>query len=265
METPSWSTFLYDRVMKVLIVEDETSAYENLKEILREIDPSIEVVANTESVARTVEWLRTNPLPDLIFMDIHLSDDSAFAIFNQIEVNTPIVFTTAYDQYAIEAFQVNSINYLMKPIKVSQVKQALEKFEKLSKASLMQYLAQMPLLAPTVKYKDKVLIPHKDKLVPVTLADVSFFYTADKSTTVYLNTGHTLPYSKTLEQIMAMLNPQDFFRANKQYIINRESVTDITIWFDSRLLITLATSVPERIYVSKNKAAEFKAWMINDY
>ncbi|MGL4325997.1 MAG: LytR/AlgR family response regulator transcription factor, partial [Tannerellaceae bacterium] len=92
--------------MKVLIVEDETSAYENLKDILHEIDPSIGVVANTESVARTVEWLRTNPLPDLIFMDIHLSDDSAFAIFNQIEVNTPIIFTTAYDQYAIEAFQV---------------------------------------------------------------------------------------------------------------------------------------------------------------
>ncbi|MGL5703850.1 MAG: LytR/AlgR family response regulator transcription factor [Tannerellaceae bacterium] len=251
--------------MKVLIVEDETSAYENLKDILHEIDSTIGVVANTESVARTVEWLRTNPLPDLIFMDIHLSDDSAFAIFNQIEVNTPIIFTTAYDQYAIEAFQVNSINYLMKPIKTSQVKQALEKFEKLSKASLMQYIAQMPVLAPAVKYKDKVLIPHKDKLVPVTLTDVSFIYTADKSTAVYLNTGHSLPYAKTLEQIMVMLNPQDFFRANKQYIINRESVTDITIWFDSRLLITLNTPVPERIYVSKNKAAEFKAWMINDY
>ena len=126
--------------MKVLIVEDETSSYENLREILREIDPDIEVVGNTESVVQTINWLKTGIAPDLIFMDIHLSDDSAFAIFDKMEVETPIIFTTAYDQYAIEAFKVNSIDYLLKPIKVCEVKHAIDKFKRLSHTDVSRYL-----------------------------------------------------------------------------------------------------------------------------
>lgn len=250
--------------MKILIVEDETSAYENLREILYEIDPDIEIEANTESVARTVDWLRSNPSPDLIFMDIHLSDASAFAIFDKINVETPIIFTTAYDQYAIEAFKVNSIDYLLKPIKSSAVEQALEKFRKLTQNDLEKYLERLLLLAPPRKYKDKLLIPYKDKLLPVNLEEVSFFYTSDKNTIVYLNNGTHYPYAKTLEQIMNNLDPSTFFRANKQFIINRESVKNITIWFDSRLLLSLNMDSPEPIYVSKNKASEFKSWIIND-
>lgn len=251
--------------MRVLIVEDETSSYENLREILREIDPDIDVAGNTESVVQTVNWLKMNPAPDLIFMDIHLSDDSAFAIFDKMDVEIPIVFTTAYDQYAIEAFKVNSIDYLLKPIKVSDVRRAIDKFERFNHNDISHYLSQLMQLAPSSRRKAKLLIPHKDKLIPVDLNDISFFYTTDKNTFLYLRDGTHYPYSKTLEQIMTTLDAGNFFRANKQFIVRRESVTSITIWFDSRLLVTLDTEVPERIYISKNKAAEFKAWLTAGY
>ena len=251
--------------MKILIVEDETVACENLINILAEIDPSIEVIGNTESISQTVFWLQTNPAPDLILMDIHLSDGSAFSIFESIEVETPIIFTTAYDEYAIDAFKLNSIDYLLKPIKADELKRALLKFGKWTRTEVAQYLSQMAGLNPTPKYKDKLLIPVKDKLLPVDLNDVCHFYTTDKNTCVYLKDGNYYSYSKTLEQIISTLNPTDFIRANKQFIIARHCVKDITVWFDNRLLVTLCTETPEKIYVSKNKASEFKTWMVCDY
>ena len=250
--------------MKVLIVEDETAAYESLVEILKEIDASIEVLGNTESVRQTVDWLQKNPDPDLILMDIHLSDGSAFLIFEHTVVEVPIIFTTAYDEYAIEAFKVNSIDYLLKPIKSEELERALHKFKKWTQTEVIQYLSRLAQLTPATKYKDKFLIPIKDKLLPVDLREVSYFYTTDKNTHICLKDGTSYPYSKTLEQIYASLNPADFYRANKQYIIARNSVKNITIWFDSRLLITLDTDVPERIYISKNKASEFKEWIVNE-
>ncbi len=249
--------------MRVLIVEDETSSYENLREILREIDPEIEIAGNTESVVQTVRWLKENLAPDLIFMDIHLSDDSAFAIFEKINVEIPIIFTTAYDQYAIKAFKLNSIDYLLKPIKVSDVRHAIDKFRRFEHNDVAYYLSQLTQLTSSVsKRRRKILIPYKDKLIPVNLSDIAFFYTTDKNTFVYLSSENThFAYSKTLDQIMATLDPDIFFRANKQFIIRRENVVNITIWFDNRLLVTLDTAVPERIYISKNKAAAFKAWL----
>lgn len=249
--------------MKVLIVEDETAAYESLVAILKEINSSIEVLGNTESVTQTVNWLRSNPNPDLILMDIHLSDGSAFLIFERILVEVPIIFTTAYDEYAIDAFKVNSIDYLLKPIKSEDLTRALNKFAKWTQTEVIQYLSRLAQLTPTTQYKEKLLIPIKDKLLPVDLHEVSFFYTTDKNTQVCLKNGNSYPYSKTLEQISISLNPSDFYRANKQYIIARNSVKNITIWFDNRLLITLDTNVPERIYISKNKASEFKEWIVS--
>lgn len=249
--------------MKVLIVEDETAAYESLVAILREIDSTIEVLGNTESVTQTINWLRNNPNPDLILMDIHLSDGSAFLIFERILVEVPIIFTTAYDEYAIDAFKVNSIDYLLKPIKSEDLARALNKFAKWTQTEVIQYLSKLAQLTPTTQYKEKLLIPIKDKLLPVDLHEVSYFYTSDKNTQVCLKNGNSYPYSKTLEQISISLNPSDFYRANKQYIIARNSVKNITIWFDNRLLITLDTNVPERIYISKNKAAEFKEWIVS--
>ncbi len=250
--------------MRILIVEDETAAYENLVDILAEIDPAIQIAGYTESISQTILWLQSNQLPDLILMDIHLSDGSAFSIFKSIQLETPVIFTTAFDEYAIEAFKVNSIDYLLKPIKVEELRRALEKFKKWTRQDILQYLSQIIHLHPATKQKDKLLIPVNDKLLPVDLNEISCFYTTDKSTRVYLKDGRHYPYCKTLDQIAVSLNPADFIRANKQYIIARNSVKNITIWFDSRLLITLEIDAPERIYISKNKASEFKAWMARD-
>ena len=249
--------------MRVLIVEDETTAFEYLVNIINKVDPGIEIAGNTDSISQTIEWLNSNPSPDLILMDIHLSDGSAFSIFDEIDIETPIIFTTAYDEYAIEAFKVNSVDYLLKPIKYDDLNRALQKFSKWTHADIVEYLAKLVQVTPIQRYKDKILIPLKDKLFPVDLSDVSYFYTTDKATTIFLKNGMSYPYAKTLEQIYVSLNPALFFRANKQFIIARESVKKITIWFDSRLLIELETDVPERIYVSKNKASEFKMWIVN--
>lgn len=247
--------------MKVLIVEDETSSYENLLSILREVAPMTEVVGNTESVAETVRWLNENQSPDLIFMDIHLSDDSAFAIFSQTEIKVPIIFTTAYDQYALDAFHVNSIEYLLKPIKAKDVRRAIDKFHMLSNIDLAAYLGRMGSLVPEPRWQSRLLVPHRDMLVPVNVADIAYIFSTDKNTTIGMNNGEQLGYNKSLESILSTLDPQQFFRANKQFAINRDSVEKITVWYDSRLLLTLTAATPERLFISKNRAAEFKQWM----
>jgi len=250
--------------MKILIVEDETAAYENLVDILKDLDPEIIISGNTESIKQTIRWLKNNPMPDLILMDIHLSDGSAFEIFRSIVLEIPVIFTTAYDEYAIEAFKVNSIDYLLKPVKTEDMKRALDKFRKLTQQDILKYLSQLTRVAPLTKFKDKILIPFMDKLMPVDIKEISFFYTTEKNTRVYLKSGKNYPYSKTLDQIEVTLNPADFTRANKQFIVARSSVKNLTIWFDSRLLLTLDVEPPERVYVSKNKAAEFKAWLVRE-
>lgn len=249
--------------MRILIVEDETAAYENLVDILAEIDPEISVAGYTEGVKQTISWLKSNPAPDLILMDIHLSDGSAFTIFDRMQIETPVIFTTAYDEYAIKAFKVNSVDYLLKPIKTEDLRCALEKFARYSRQDILKYLSQLTNLNPSQKYRDKILIPVKDRLQPVDTKEISFIYTTDKNTSIYLKNGNRFPYSRTLEQIEPTLNPAEFIRANKQFIIARSSVKNITIWFDSRLHVTLDIETPERIYVSKNKASEFKAWMVS--
>ena len=248
--------------MKVLIVEDETMAYENLVKILDEIDPEIEIVGNAESIQQTIKWLTTKAAPDLILLDIHLSDGSAFNIFGSITVETPIIFTTAYDEYAIDAFKVNSIDYLLKPINVDDLRAALDKFKKWGKQDYSNYVDHINRLISSGSYSDRILIPLNDKLLPINLNDVSFFYTTENKTVVTLKTGKSYPYARRLDDIFNTLNPSHFYRANKQFIIAKESVKEITIWFDNRLLIRMETESPEKIYVPKNKAMEFKKWVV---
>jgi len=250
--------------MRILIVEDETAAYDNLVAILSEIDATIEVAGNTESITQTVKWLQTHQNPDLILMDIHLSDGSAFSIFDKIKLETPIIFITAYDEYAIDAFKVNSIDYLLKPIMAEELHRALEKFKKWTRQDIIQYLAQIAKINHPAGYKDKFLVPVKDQLLPINVNEISFVYSTDRNTRIYLKNGCWYNYAKTLEQLAGSLNPSDFIRANKQFLISRHSVKNITIWFDSRLLIHMDIETPERIYISKNKAAEFKAWIARE-
>ena len=248
--------------MRVLIVEDETAAYQNMVNALQTLDPEIEISGNTESVGQTEAWLRSNPQPDLIFMDIQLSDGSAFMLFDRMKIETPIVFTTAYDQYALDAFRVNGIDYLLKPIKLEELQRALDKFRHWMPADMGGYLSRLMVLTQRPAYKDKLLIPFRDKLLPVAMDDVACFYTTDKQTLVCRKNGVRYAYVKTLEQIMTLLDPSRFIRANKQYILARDSVKEITVWFDSRLLVKLNVETPEPIYISKNRAPEFKAWVV---
>ncbi len=251
--------------MRVLIVEDETAASENLVAMLHEQDASIEVLDVLESVQQTERWLSTHPEPDLIFMDIHLSDGLAFNLFERIRVNTPIIFTTAYDQYALNAFSVNSMDYLLKPVKTRDLKRALDKFNRWSQPDVMAYVQRMMEMAgdnaPKPEYKGALLVTLRDKLMPVDVNDIACIYSTERNTVIYLKNGKSIPYNKSLDSIINSLNPKQFFRANKQYIVARDAVLDLVVWFDNRLLVHLSIELPEPMYVSKNRASEFKNWM----
>ena len=249
--------------MKVLIVEDETVAYENLAQMIRSCDPDIEIVANTEGVEQTVRWLQSNVHPDLIFMDIHLSDGSAFNIFELMEVDVPIIFTTAYDQYAIDAFKVNSVDYLLKPVKPEALAEALAKFRRFSQSDVKMYLERLMEQRSEARYPERMLLRLKDKLIPIAVENVAFVYTADRTTQVYMNDGMCYTSEKSMEQIASQLDPKQFMRVNKQFLLARDSVKEITIWFDNRLRVSLTVATPEDVYISKNKSSEFKAWLIN--
>ena len=250
--------------MKVLIIEDETAASENLIAMLQEIDSEIEVLKVLESVQQTVRWLSGNSAPDLIFMDIHLSDGSALTLFQEMEVTVPIVFTTAYDQYALDAFKVNSVDYLLKPIKTSELERALNKFRRWTQNDVMDYLQRMMKMRPSslsTNYTTSLLVPMKDRLVPISMNDVACIYSTERKTQIHLKSGQIVLYNRSLDSIIMCLDPTRFFRANKQYIVARDSVEEMVVWYDSRLLVRLPIELPEPLFVSKNKAAEFKNWM----
>lgn len=248
--------------MKVLIVEDETAAGKNLVNMLEEIDPSIQVVAITESVKQTILWWEKNSPPDLVFMDIHLSDGSAFNIFNSVTIETPVIFVTAFDQYAIEAFKVNSIHYILKPVETKELEFALEKYKKQSQKDISDFLSRLPQIFPAGKFMAKILVPLNDNLIPIAIDDISCFYTTCNHTRIYLKSGKFYPYSKTLDSIMSVLNPNEFFRANKQYIIAKSCIKNINVWPDSRLMVSLNIELPEQLFISKNRSADFKNWVV---
>lgn len=250
--------------MKILIVEDETAASENLMAMLHELEPENEILGVLESVQQTSRWLQTHHEPDLIMMDIHLSDGSAFSIFNQVTVSCPIIFTTAFDQYALDAFRLNSIDYLLKPVKMADLKRAMDKYHRWTHRDMAEYVERMLRLnnqETTPTYKSSILVPVRDKLVPLPVTEIAFIYSTGRNTQVFQRNGTSYSYNKSLESIISTLDPKMFHRANKQFIVSRETVKELVIWFDSRLLLHLGVEPPEPVYVSKNKAAEFKQWM----
>lgn len=248
--------------MKVLIVEDETAAARNLQSMLHAFDPSIEVAAVTESIVDTVDWLAANELPDLIFMDIHIADGESFRIFELTDIDAPIIFTTAYDSYALEAFKVNSIDYLLKPLKSEDLERAINKWRRLSAVERSDYKERVGTLAASRNRQEDIFLVHvKDKIIPLKTSDVSFFYTFDEKVTACTATGEKYPIAKTLEALQEQLPEYDFYRANRQFIIARKAVKDISVWFGSRLAVNLEVETPERIIVSKARVPDFKRWM----
>jgi two-component system LytT family response regulator len=248
--------------MRALIIEDEIFASKHLQQVLDDVG-DISVIAILESITETIEWFRKNPQPDIVFLDIHLSDGSAFEIFNHIKINCPIVFTTAYDEYALKAFKVNSIDYLLKPIEVSDVQDALKKLKGLSGSESLKTALNNLITSygRTSKYKKHFLIPSKgDKLIPVQTSDLACFYIDAGIVKAFSIDGKTFKFDYTLDELADLLDPELFFRANRQYIISRAAIKDIDLWFNSRLSVNLKIIVPEKILISKTRIGEFKKW-----
>ena len=244
--------------MKTVIIEDEKAAVRNLTSLLYEVKPEAEIDAVLDSIGSTIEWFGSHPMPDLVFMDIHLADGSAFEIFEHISITCPIIFTTAYDEYALRAFKVNSIDYLLKPIGKEDIEHSFEKLNSLNASGSssvgkqssqdMEWLQLIHSLKKQENYKTHFLIPLKgDKLLPVSVDMIQLFYIKDCQVKAVLTDE--------------CLNPALFFRANRQYLISREAIKDIDLWFNSRLSINLRyPSISEKILVSKARVAEFKEW-----
>jgi DNA-binding LytR/AlgR family response regulator len=248
--------------MKALIIEDEILASKHLKQVLDEVG-DFEIITVLESIKETVKWFEKNPLPDILFMDIHLSDGSAFEIFKLVKITCPIIFTTAYDEYALRAFKVNSIDYLLKPIEVNDVREALKKLKELSNSESVQ-IAINNLISnfkKGSKYKTHFLIPVKgDKLIPVQTNDLACFYVDAGIIKALTFEGRSFSVDFTLDELTELLDPELFFRANRQFIISRKAVKDIDLWFNSRLSVNLNVSVPEKIVISRGRIPEFKTW-----
>ena len=248
--------------MNALIIEDEELAARNLTNILKEIG-NIKTIAILESIADTVEWFEVNDLPDLVFMDIHLADGSAFEIFKMIRIDCPIIFTTAYDEYALQAFKVNSIDYLLKPIALADLKKALDKREIVSgnnpKSTDLSKLLSM--IKPSVEYKTHFLVSQKaDKLIPLKTGEIAFIYIETGIVKAIDYKGKSFVIENTLDELAAMLDPKQFFRANRQFIISRNAIKDIDLWFNSRLSVNLIVQIPEKILISKVRISVFKDW-----
>jgi len=248
--------------MKALIIEDELYASKHLQQVLDDVG-EITVIAVLESVAETLEWFEVNPQPDLVFMDVHLADGLAFEIFNHIRIRSPIIFTTAYDEYALKAFKVSSIDYLLKPIEPGDVRAALEKLKNLSSLENMQMAIKhlVDSFGKGPAYRTHFLLPSKgDKLIPVQVKDLAYFVIDASIVKGFTFEGDPLIFEYTLDELVKLLDPEHFFRANRQYIISRTAIKDIDLWFNNRLSINLKIAVPDKILVSKARIREFKDW-----
>ena len=248
---------------KVIIVEDETAAAVNLRSMLSTVVGEVEVVAVLESVEEAVEYFRDDVDADVVFMDIHLADGDSFRIFRSVEIDIPIIFTTAYDEYALEAFKVNSIDYLLKPFGEEELRRALDKLNRLTASERVARRGSVERMVAESESEvvQTMLVRYKDKIIPVKMDDVAYFYTYAERVTLTTLSGESYPVDKTLEALSQQLSEDKFFRANRQFIISRRAVKDIAVWFGSRLALNLTVETPERIIISKARVPEFKQWL----
>lgn len=248
--------------MRVVIIEDETAAAQNLAAILHKVRPDVEIVDTIDTVVDSVEFFRSTPQLDLVFMDIHLADGASFRIFDYVKISTPIIFTTAYDQYAIEAFKVNSIDYLLKPINEEAVKRAIDKWQLLTSIERNDYASRISQIAEEQKAVQQTFLVHfRDKIIPLKTDDIAFIHTFEERVTAYCHTGEKYQMDQTLEALQSKLPSKDFFRANRQFILSRKAVKELSVWFGSRLSATLTIETPERIVIPKAKVQDFKEWI----
>ena len=250
--------------MNILIIEDEKRNFNRLKRLLEGIDLTFRIDGPTTSVIETIEHLTHHAVPDLILADIRLTDGLSFDAFSQVSVPSPIIFTTAYDEYALRAFKYNSIDYLMKPIDPEELMAAIEKVRRLPSAfpsddTLRQLMEQ--LRRSSYKYRERFLLPWRDGYKSVLVRDINHICSEDRTTRIYLNNGTSEAIPLSMESLEGQLNPDLFFRANRQYFIHIDHVLYIGNYFNSKLLVRLKGYPQKEIIIGRDKAPSFKEWM----
>jgi DNA-binding LytR/AlgR family response regulator len=251
--------------MKVLIVEDEAPAYRRLEKILRELDPDIEILEVFDTVEDTVHYIRNHHAPDLAFMDIQISDGISFQIFDQVRFEAPVIFTTAFDEYLMETFRVNSIDYLLKPIKKEALERSLLKFHEMKNVfhaeshDIGRVLREINLTQPS--YKRRFLVKQGDKLLAVKTEDVVFFQSRHGVTHIHTRYDKMYVSDLSLDELSQQLNPAAFYRANRQYLIHADYVNAVHKYFKGKCLVEMEHFPQEQIVVSSEKASAFKAWL----
>lgn len=260
--------------MQVLIVEDEPLAVKKLVRLLEEVAFDVKVVGTADGIRTTVEWLEANPAPDLIFMDIELSDGQSFEIFQRTRVKSPVIFVTSYDEFALQAFKVNSVDYLLKPVQKEDLANAIAKYRDLK----LQYARDTHPISASIErllmtlsggvgegvkkeYRTRFLVKHLQKYVTVEVADIAYFWSEGRVNFFKNRAGQKYLVEYTMEEIEAMLDPRDWFRVSRQFLVSVPSVAEIHPFFNNRLKLHLKPQEPEEVTVSRERVADFKVWL----
>ena len=251
--------------MKVIIIEDEKAAVRNLKALLQEVKPEVEVEATLDSIAAVLDWFAMHSVPDMIFMDIHLADGSAFEIFGHVDITCPIIFTTAYDQYAIRAFTVNSIDYILKPVDEKRLLDAIVKYEALKGKDYKQenYIGDLiqSLQKQEKSYRTRFLIAGVDKFWALQVSDIAYFYSENKITFAVTKSGQEHIIDLSLTRLEEQLDPRRFFRANRQVIVCIDAIVHAAPYFNGRIILHVKPIHKDKITVSEEKVSSFKMWL----
>lgn len=249
--------------MNVLIIEDEQLAARRLENMVLSYDPAIKVLAKLESVEDSVQWFRSHAHPDLIFLDIHLEDDLSFAIFEKVKVDSPIIFTTAFDEYAIRAFKLRSIDYLLKPIVQEELNSAIAKYKAWNgQKNGVDMSALFDLInKKDVSYRDRFSVSYGQKIKSFSVSEIAYFYSKEGVTYAVLNDQKHYPVDYSLDVLLSELNPSDFFRINRQYLIKHSSIKQVHVFPKSHLKLELSPKPVDDTFVSIDKVTSFKKWL----
>jgi len=248
--------------MKILLIEDERPAANRLRQLIQQILPNAETLENLDSITSAVEWFNTHSSPDLIFCDIQLADGLSFEIFEKVNISSPIIFTTAFDQYAIKAFKLNSVDYLLKPIDPKELENAIEKFHSLQLKNNIDLSQIKELLQPQSKeFKSRFMVKFGEKIQSVLTTETAFFYSEERITFLQTNEGKKYILDYTLDQLENMLDPKYFFRLNRKYIASFGAIAEIHTYSNSRLKIKLSDCADNDILVSREKVGALKEWL----
>jgi len=250
--------------MKILIVEDEDLAVKKLQKTLTAVDAGAEVVGITDSIKSTVEWLGEHSQPDLILMDIELADGQSFEIFNLTDVKSPVIFTTSYDEFALKAFKVNSVDYLLKPIQKEELQGALNKFKQLKGTpdiNIDSLVKELQLKLQPKEYRKRFLVKHGQKLVSVEIEEIAYFYSDGRLNFFKTNDNRKFVVDYTMDELEEMLDTEKYFRISRSFYVSINSIDKIDDYFGNRLILGLRPAVDKEALVSREKVTDFKKWM----